>query len=111
MKKGKSKATCTCQSFLLHGLRLVEVSKSQFNYCPLAWMFHSKKLNNCKRVVQFYRALMCTYNENHSTFREFLRKVNSMTFHHRNLYSLAIEIYKIQNDVLPQIMKEIFELK
>ena len=34
-----------------------------------------------------------------------------MTFHHRNLYSLAIEIYKIQNDMLPQIMKEIFELK
>ena len=50
VKKGKSKATCTCQICQLHRLRkqkcqMKAFTMSQFNYCPLVWMFHGKKLN------------------------------------------------------------------
>ena len=34
-----------------------------------------------------------------------------MEMHYRNLYSLAIEINKVKNNITAQIMKEISELK
>ena len=39
---------------------------SQFGYCPLVWMFHSRKLNN--RVNKLHeRALRITYNDSKLT--------------------------------------------
>ena len=39
---------------------------SQFGYCPLVWMFHSRKLNN--RVNKIHeRALRITYNDSKLT--------------------------------------------
>ena len=31
-----------------------------------------------------------------------------MTFHHRNIHHVAIEMYKVKNDLSPPFMKEIF---
>ena len=44
--------------------------ESHFNYCPLIWMFHSKRLNNEINNVQ-EKALRIVYSYHKSTFRNF----------------------------------------
>ena len=62
--------------------------ESQFGYCPLAWMFHSRTLNNhINRLHE--RALRLGYKDHHLTIGEQLRKDNSFFIHHRNLQKLA----------------------
>ena len=83
---------------------------SQFNYCPLVWMFHSRKLNN--RINRIHeRALRITYQDYKSSFSELLHKDDTVTIHQRNLQTLATEIFKVKNDLSPEIMKDVFELK
>ena len=51
---------------------------SQFGYCPLVWMFHSRELNN--RINKIHeRSLRIVYDDSKSTFRELLNKYNSFT--------------------------------
>ena len=57
---------------------------SQFSYCPLIWMFHSRRLNNKINSIH-ERALKITYQDNTSTFQELLNKDNSVSIHHRNM--------------------------
>ena len=81
--------------------------ESQFGYCPLIWMFHSRGLNNkINRIHE--RALRITYKDKSSTFQELLEKDNSVSIHHRNVQKLAIEIYKVLHGFSPPILNEIF---
>ena len=80
---------------------------SQFGYCPLVWMFHSRKLNN--RINSIHeRALRITYGDKNSTFLQLLEKDNSVSIHHRNLQVLATEMFKLSKNMSPDIVKEIF---
>ena len=54
---------------------------SQFNYCLLVWMLHSRKLNHCVNSIH-ERALSVTYQDYKPTFLELLQKDNSVTIHH-----------------------------
>ena len=82
---------------------------SQFNYCPLIWMFHSRELNN--RINHIHeRALRIAYKDKSSSFAELLRKDGSVTIHYRNLQALVTEIYKFINGQTPKIMGEIFQI-
>ena len=81
---------------------------SQFGYCPLIWMFHSRGLNNKINSIH-ERALRITYGDHSSTFRELLEKDNSVSIHHRNLQVLATEMFKITNNIAPEILTSIFE--
>ena len=83
---------------------------SQFGYCPIVWMFHSRSLNN--RINSIHeRALRLVYNDNTSLFDELLLKDKSVTIHERNIQVVAIELYKVINGIAPDISKEIFQLK
>ena len=82
----------------------------QFSYCPLIWMFHSRTLNNRINNIR-ERALRLTYKDNQSSFKELLEKDHSVTVHHKNLQALVTEIFKVKNDLVPDIMKDVFELK
>ena len=80
---------------------------SQFGYCPLIWMFHSRRLNNKIKSIH-ERALRITYRDQIYTFQELLNKDNSVSMHHRNLQSLATEMFKIHRGLSPDILREIF---
>ena len=57
---------------------------SQFNYCPLVWMFHDRNLNN-KINKMHLRALRIAYRDYESDFETLLKRDNSVTVHQRNL--------------------------
>ena len=83
--------------------------KAQFNYCSAFWMFHNRSLNN--KINQFHeRCFIIIYNDKHSNFEELLVKDNSVSIHHNNIHTLAIEMYKVANDMFPDIMNDIFKL-
>ena len=80
---------------------------SQFGYSPLVWMFHSRKIN-LKIDKLHYRALRMIYLDESSSFKELLKKDGSVTIHHRNLQTLAIEMFKAVNGLSPPFMRELF---
>ena len=81
--------------------------ESQFGYCPLVWMFHSRSLNNkINRIHE--RALRITYNDKSSSFQKFLGKDNSITILHRDIKILATETHKFLERFSPPLMNEIF---
>ena len=82
---------------------------SQFNYCPLVWMFYSRECNNLINRVH-ERALRIAYKDYTSTFQDLLLNDKSVTIHNRNLQLLATEIYKYLNGFSPKIMEQIFSL-
>ena len=78
---------------------------SQFGYCPLIGMCHSRKLNNrINRIDE--RALHIVFNDNIFTF-----ELLSVSIHIRNIHALAIKPFKVVNGLCPVIMKHIFPLK
>ena len=82
---------------------------AQFSYCPLTWMFHSRKLNN--KINKLHeRCLRIVYNNNTSTYEEFLETDNSVSVHFRNVQALAIELYKVVKVFSPDIMKDVFPI-
>ena len=83
---------------------------SQFGYCPLIWMCHSRALNT--RINRIHeRALRIVYNDNSSSFDTLLDKSGQVKIHPRNLRILAVEIYKTLHNLSPNLMLDIFKVK
>ena len=81
--------------------------QSQFNYCPLVWMFHSRTLNN--KINKLHeRALRHVYKNEDLTFDELLELDNSVTSHQKSLQKLATEMYKAKHHISPIPMQELF---
>ena len=73
-------------------------------------MFHSRSLNN--KINRLHeRCLRIIYNDKHSNFNVLLEKDNSVSIHHNNIHSLAIEMYKVANGISPEIMKDVFQIR
>ena len=66
---------------------------SQFQYCQLACMFHSRHLNNKINKIH-ERALRIAYKDNVSSFDILLERDKSVTIHTKNLQTLMTEIFK-----------------
>ena len=99
---------CTTASQKLHALSrignymtfeqrkviMISFILSQFGYCPLVWMLHSRKLNN--RINRIHcRALRIVYQDRKFSFDELLAKDKSFNIHERNIQTLCIELYKV----------------
>ena len=84
--------------------------KAQFNYCPVIWMNHTRGLNN--KINRLHeRCLRIIYNDKRSNFEELLNKDNSVSIHHHNMQALAIELYKVVNDMSSEVISEVFEVR
>ena len=83
--------------------------ESLFNHCPLAWMFHSRTINN--RINKLHeRALRLVYRDKSQTFEQLLEKDQSVTVHERNIQKLAVEMYKVKNNLTPASFQKTFTL-
>ena len=81
--------------------------ESQFNYCPLIWMFCGKEMNNKINKIH-EKALRSVYNDYTSSFEDLLNRDNSITIHHRNIKLLATEIFKVKNNITTDTFSELF---
>ena len=83
---------------------------SQFNYCPLIWMFHNRALSN--RINRIHeRALRLAYQNKNLSFSELLELDNSVTIHQRNLQVLVTEMFKVKKDLSSEKMKQVFDFQ
>ena len=50
------------------------------------------------------------YNDYTSSFDDLLKKDGSVRIHHRNIQLVAVEMFKVKNDLCPELMKCLFEI-
>ena len=71
-------------------------------------MFHNRKLN--RKINHIHeRVLRLVYDDYTSSFKDLLQKDGSVSVHHQNIHSVAIEMYKIKNKLSPKIVQTIFQ--
>ena len=101
------------KSFLGLKERVVLVNSfiySNFDYCPLVWMFsHKKSLNKIESLHK--RALRFLLNDYENSYEELLEKSGKCNMSLQRIRFLCIEIYKSINSLNPDFMKNIFEMK
>ena len=73
-------------------------------------MLHLRTMNN--KINRLHeRSLRIAYSDQSSTFEELLERDKTFSIYHKNIQSLAIEIYKFVNGLSPEIMNSVFNLK
>ena len=71
-------------SFQQRRLLLKSFVEAQFGYCPLVWMFHGREIN--RKINHIHeRSLRIVYRDYNSSFKDLLKKDNSVCIHHRNI--------------------------
>ena len=78
---------------------------SNFNYCPLIWLFCDKGANkeiNCTHK----RVLRMIYEDYECPFEILLTRTGSVCIHAKNLQKLMLEIYKSLNHLIPPLVWE-----
>ena len=81
---------------------------SQFSYCPLVWMFHSRTLSNQTNKIHEKVLRLVYKNETFLSFDDLLERNKSRSILQKNLQLLATEICKAKYDLGPKIMKDTF---
>ena len=80
---------------------------SQFSYCPLIWMFHSRIMNN--KINRLHeRCMRQIYGDKTSSFEELLEQDKSVSLHTRNLQMLATEMFRVHRSMSPPSFSELF---
>ncbi len=83
---------------------------SNFNYCPLIWMYHGKTSNNQIDRVQ-KRALRILHNDFNMPFEVLLERTDERKVHIKNLQKLMLQIFKCLSEENPSFMWTFFERK
>ena len=79
----------------------------QFKYCPIVWMFHSRRTNN--KINRLHeRALSIVYDGDVLTFDPLLAMDIFFCIHDQNIQRLLIEIYQALHDISGNSLKELF---
>ena len=82
---------------------------SQFSYCPLIWMNHSRTLNNKTNIIH-ERSLRVVRNVKKATFKELLDNEKAVSIHTRNFQILVTETFKVKIGKPPSILHEIIQI-
>ena len=70
-------------------------------------MLHSRSNNN--KIKHLHeRRLRLIYNDKQSSYEELLIKDGTVSIHHRNIQTLAAEMFKVKNEMSPEIIYDIF---
>ena len=83
---------------------------SQFNYCPIIWMYSQRKSNTPIHRIR-EKALRIAYSDYKPDFNSLLEKDYTVSIHQTIIQALTVEIYKTLNDLNPTFTKEVFCLK
>ena len=78
--------------------------ESKFSDCPLIWMFCSRQMNNKINRLQ-ERGLRIVYDDYITSFKDLLKRDNTVTIHHRNIQKVAIEMFKVKYNLCPEILQ------
>ena len=79
---------------------------AQFNYCSLIWVLHNRSNNN--KIKHLHeRCLRLIYNDKQSSYEELLIKDSTVFIQHRNIQTLATEMFKVKNGMSPEIICDI----
>ena len=79
-------------SFEKRRTRMKAFIETRFNYCPLMWIFNSRKINNKINSIH-EKAWRLVYSDPVSFFGKLLKKDRSFSIHHRHIQSLTFEMY------------------
>ena len=83
--------------------------KSQFLNCPLVWMFNLSRTLN-QRINKIHeRGLRIVYEDYTASFDDLLKKDGTVRIHHRNIQRVAVVMFKVKNDLCPELMKCLFQ--
>ena len=83
---------------------------ANFNYCPLVWHFSTcESIRKIEKMQK--RCLRIALDDYDSDYNVLLRKSGKVTMEIKLLRVLAIEIFKIVNNLNPNYMKDIFTPK
>ena len=78
---------------------------SNFNYCPLAWHFcRTSSTNKLEKNQEFN-------NDFTSSLQALLTSTNTAPIHVRRMKQMASEVYKIVNDIAPDYIKDLINIK
>ena len=81
---------------------------SQFSYCPVIWMCHSRTVN--KKINKLHkRCQRIVYNDKKSSFKELLETDKSVPIPIKNLQVLATEMFQVYRNISPPIMRQLFQ--
>ena len=70
-------------------------------------MLHSRQKNN--KIKHLHeRCLSLIHSDKLSSYEELLEKDGSVSIHHKNIQSLAIEMFQIKHGQSPEIVSDIF---
>ena len=70
-------------------------------------MLHSRSNNN--KIKQLNkRCLRLIFKDKQSPYEEFLIKDGTVSINHRNIQTLATEMFKVKNEMSPEIICDIF---
>ena len=70
-------------------------------------MFHGREIN--RKINHIHeRPLRIAYRYYNSSFKDLRKKDNSVCIHHRNIQSLAVELFKLKENLSNTIMRDIF---
>ena len=83
---------------------------TNFNYCPLIWMFCGKTTNDKVNSVHT-RALRVLLDDYTSSFGELLHRKEEVTIHEKNVQKRMLEVYRCMTLANPSFLWELFNKK
>ena len=81
--------------------------ESLFGCYRLTWFsMVNNKINHLHK-----RSVLIVHKDNNNSFKELLKNDNSFTLHQRNIQSLAIELFKVKENLSNTIMNDILQIR